>query len=334
MKAIHVNWTKPYFERQRLRGHGFEVMKNSTSNTYDLTDFQILYTMASIIEWKYHMEQEDGRPGPIKLHTDTVGANYYQSLGILDLYDEVDVNFLNGYSKSNIDAAYFWTSGKIKCLAHQNEPFVFLDQDMIINEPLPDYTYENDLTIAHWEIGRGYYYFDKEKWDKEIKHIEWPKNYDENDWSPNTSFLQFNNIKILREYHEWHKKLVTTNGEDIPEWFWLFTDQGILGHIIRENDYKINTLTNKIALSHHNTTLDDERYKGKAEKWYLPENPDLDKETSFDHVWLDKIGYNQDSKKYDVLKNHWFQLIVGRGYSSFLHNERFKKYWDEFNKNN
>ena len=29
-------------------------------------------------------------------------------------------------------SAYFWTSGKIKCLAHQTEPFVFLDQDMII----------------------------------------------------------------------------------------------------------------------------------------------------------------------------------------------------------
>ena len=77
MKAIHVNWTKPYFEKQRLRGHGFEVMKNSTSSTYELTDFQILYTMASIVEWGYHMNQ------PIKLHTDTVGANYYQSLGLV-----------------------------------------------------------------------------------------------------------------------------------------------------------------------------------------------------------------------------------------------------------
>ena len=327
MKGIHVNWTKPYFERKRLRGHGFEIMKNSTSETYELTDFQIMYTMASIVEWKQFN-------GPVKLYTDTVGANYYQSLGILGLYDEVDVNFLNGYSKGNVDAAYFWTSGKIKCLANQSEPFVFLDQDMIVSQPLPKYTYENDLTIAHWEIGRGYYYFNKEKWDKEIKHIEWPKNYDENDWSPNTSYLQFNNPDIIKEYHQWHKKLVTTNGEDIPEWFWLFTDQGILGHIIRENDYKVNTLTNKISLSHHNTTLDDKRYKGKAEKWYLPENPDLDKETNFSHVWLDKIGYNQNPTKYDDLKNHWFQLVVGRGHGEHLHNERFNKYWDEYNKNN
>ena len=40
MKGIHVNWTKPYFERKRLRGHGFEIMKNSTSETYELQTFK------------------------------------------------------------------------------------------------------------------------------------------------------------------------------------------------------------------------------------------------------------------------------------------------------
>ena len=330
MKAVHVNWTKPYFERQRLRGHGFEIMKNSTSNTYELTDFQILYTMVSIATWKYWN-------GPIKLYTDTVGANYYQSVGILNMYDEVDVKFLNGYSKSNIDAAYFWTSGKIKCLANMTEPFVFLDQDMIIEEKLPDWSYDNDLTIAHWEIGRGYYYFDKEKYEKEITHVPWIENYNINDWSPNTSYLQFNNPDVIKKYHEWHKKLVTTNGEHIPEWFWLLTDQGILGHIIRENNYKVNTLTQKIALAHHNRYDDEyeDRYKGKAEKWYKPLNTDDDKEILHHHVWLDKIGYSIDKNKYNKLTNFWFKTLIERyGYGGNLNNDIFKKYWDEYNKNN
>ena len=330
MKAIHVNWTKPYFERQRLRGHGFEVMKNSTSSTYELTDFQILYTMFSIANWKKYN-------GPIKLYTDTVGANYYQSVGILDMYDEVDVKFLNGYSKSNVDAAYFWTSGKIKCLANMVEPFVFLDQDMIINQKLPDWSYDNDLTIAHWEIGRGYYYFDKEKFENEITHVPWIKNYDVNDWSPNTSYLQFNNPDIIKEYHEWHKHLVTTEPyHNIPEWFWLLTDQGILGHIIRENDYKVNTLTQKIALAHHNRNDNEnqDRYKGKAEKWYKPLNTDDNKEIDHHHVWLDKIGYNLDKNKYNELTNFWFSKLIEMGYSDNLHKDIFKKYWDEYNKNN
>ena len=52
MKAIHVNWTKPYFHKHRLRGHGFEVIKNLKSKTYDVPDSQILFTLLSIVNWK------------------------------------------------------------------------------------------------------------------------------------------------------------------------------------------------------------------------------------------------------------------------------------------
>ena len=45
MKAIHVNWTKPYFEKHRLRGHGFESIIHYESDTYNLPDYQILYTI-------------------------------------------------------------------------------------------------------------------------------------------------------------------------------------------------------------------------------------------------------------------------------------------------
>ena len=327
MKAIHVNWTKPFFNRDRLRGHGFESTKQLKSNTYDQLDHQILYTMLSAVYWKKYN-------GPIKLYTDSVGASFYQRFGLLDLYDEIDIKYLNNYSKTDIDAAYFWTSGKIKCLANMTEPFVFLDQDMIIKEKLPDWSYDNDLTIAHWEIGRGYYYFTKEKFKKEITHIPWIENYNTDDWSPNTSFLQFNNRDIIKEYHEWHKKLVTTNGEEIPEWFWLLTDQGILGHIIRENDYKVNSLTQKISLSHHNIVNADQRYKGKAEKWYQLVQPNVDingeeKEFYFEHVWLDKINTQ------NLKTNEWFKELVEKfDYSSHLTDVRWAKHWDIFHANN
>ena len=317
MKAIHVNWTKPFFEKHRLRGHGFETLKNLNSKTYDQLDSQLLYTMVSAANWKKHN-------GPIKLYTDSIGASFYQRFGLLDLYDEVDINFLNGYSKSNVDAAYFWTSGKIKCLAHQTEPFVFLDQDMIIRDKIPGWVRTNDLTVAHWEIGRGYYYFDKEKFESEITHIPWINNYNVDDWSPNTSFLCFNNMDLLKEYHELHKKLVTTNGENIPEWFWLLTDQGILGHIIRENDYHVNTLTQKISLSHHNNTNGINRYKGKAEKWYFPTQPSF-QELPFEHVWLDKI--NTESLRN---KKYFKELVDELNMSHYLTDVRWSTYWDDY----
>jgi len=329
MKAIHVNWTKPYFEKHRLRGHGFETIKNMESETYNMSDYQIFFTILSILNWKEFN-------GPIKLYTDSIGASFYHRFGILDLYDEVDIKYLNNYSKSDVDAAYYWTSGKIKCLAHQTEQFVFLDNDMIIREKLPIWVKTNDLTIAHWEIGRGYYYFDEEKFNQEIDHMNWIENYNVDDWSPNTSFLCFNNMDLLKKYHNWHKKLVKTERyHNVPEWYWLLTDQGILGHVIRENDYHVNTLTQKIALANHNTTLEHERYKGKAEKWYLPVNYTRNKEVNFDHVWLDKIGWNINPQLYDKTMKGWFEEIVYHyGMGKLLSNDvRWKKYWNKYGKN-
>ena len=323
MKAIHVNWTKPYFHRNRLRGHGFELLKNIKSDTYDVPDSQILFTLLSISYWKRYN-------GPIKLYTDSIGAAFYQRFGILDLYDEVDIKFLNNYSKSNVDPAYFWTSGKIKCLAHQTEPFVFLDNDMIIKQEIPDWARTGDLTIAHWEIGRGYYYFDKDKWEREITHMPWIENYNADDWSPNTSFLLFNNLELLEKYHKWHKKLVTTNADNIPEWYWLLTDQGILGHLIRENDYNVNTLTQRISLSHHNMIDEAKRYKGKAEKWYDYVNKDKKREVVFDHIWLDKINTQ------NMNTHRWFKdLVELHDLSDVLSTDvRWSKYWKYYHENN
>ena len=322
MIAIHVNWTKPFFEKHRLRGHGFETLKNLDSQVYTQLDYQILYTILSARYWRINN-------GEIKLYTDSIGASFYQRFGLLDLYDDIDIKFLNNYSKSDVDPAYFWTSGKIKCLAHQSEPFVFLDQDMIIRERLPSWVEEGDLTIAHWEIGRGYYYFDKEKFEKEITHMPWIKNYNTDDWSPNTSFLCINNMDLLKQYHTWHKKLVTTNGEHIPEWFWLLTDQGILGHIIRENDYTVNSLSNQVSLSHHNIINGDQRYKGKAEKWYTPLKPAIKKQVDFEHVWLDKINTQNLAIK------RWFKEAVEvLDCSKYLQDIRWEKHWRDYHENN
>ena len=257
--------------------------------------------------------------------------HFYQQFYIPELYDEVDINFLNGYSKTQVDPAYFWTSGKIKCLAHQTSPFVFLDQDMIIRSKLPDDVLKSEIAVTHWEIPRGYYYFNEKDWKSQIKHIDFPNNYNCLDWSPNTSFLLFNNLKIVKEYHDWHKKLVNTNGEEVPEWFWLLTDQGILGHVVREGDYSVNPLTDKIYLADSNYGNEETRYKGKCENWYYPMNPDYTKEEiSWEHVWIDKIHYSFIPDYKEKQTQRFFDEIVFLGYSDYLQHARFVKYWDVY----
>ena len=38
MKGVFVNWTRPYQERSRLRGHGLKIHRPQTSNEYTTTD--------------------------------------------------------------------------------------------------------------------------------------------------------------------------------------------------------------------------------------------------------------------------------------------------------
>lgn len=323
MKAIHVNWTKPFFERHRLRGHGFETTRSIQSDCYDQPDYQVLYTMLSAIYWKK-------LNGPIKLYTDSIGLLFYQQFGMLDLYDEVDIDFLDGYSKTNVDPAFFWTSGKIKCLAHQTSPFVFLDQDMMIKSKLPEFT--ADVVATHWEIPRGYYYFEKEDWEKQITHIDFPEDYNTSDWSPNTSFLLFNNLDVVKHYHDWHKKLVNTNGAHVPEWFWLLTDQGILGHVIREHEFVTDTLTDRIFLANSNYSDKSHRQFGKSEAWYYPVDANRNKDLSiiWEHVWFNKItfGISEEAKLSETKR--FFKDVIDLGYAKYLQHSRFKKYWDEY----
>ena len=288
MKAIHVNWTKPFFEKERLRGHGFKVFKNNKSVDYSLPIYQILVAKLSILNWKKYN-------GTIKLYTDSIGKEYYDSIGLLELYDEVNTDVLDNYT--NVDAAYFWTSGKIHCLQYESEPFVFMDNDFIIRDSIDESVLsKSDITIGYWEIPRGYYYFTKKQFDNEINHCEFPKNYNCNSLTPNTSFMYFNNMKLVKDYVSEHTKLIDNDGVEVPEWFWLMTDQGILGHCIREGNYKTDVITNKVFLSDSDHTDETQRYKGMAEAWFqFTGTNDVDK-FSWEHLWYLKAHFNDDKK--------------------------------------
>jgi hypothetical protein len=287
MKAIHVNWTAPFFNRERLRGHGFKVFKSYDSKDYFQPEYSILTTLLSALHWKKNN-------GPIKLYTDSVGLQYYKEIGILGIYDEVNTDVLDNYK--DIDPAYFWTSGKIRCLKEEKDPFVFLDQDFIVRNKIPDF--KDALTIGHWEIPRGYYYFTKEQFEKEIIHCSFPENYDVNSLVPNTSFLAFNDMAIRDLYVHMHLSLVKNKGNYVPEWFWLLTDQGILGHAIRRSKTQVGTLTDRIYLSDSNHSDTSGRKYGLSEPWYSFNNPKPEL-VDWEHLWYLKAVFsdNPDLKK-------------------------------------
>jgi hypothetical protein len=302
-----------------LRGHVFSTTRDISSHTYDVPDYQALYTILSALRWKYHN-------GPIKLYTDSVGLSFYKQLGVLDMYDEVNIEFLNNIPP--VDPALFWTSGKIQALVNEQAPFVFLDQDFIVRDEVPESLYKGDIGIGHWEIPRGHYYFTEEQWQREINHMPFPKNYNINAYSPNTSFLYFSNNKVIEEYVDWHKKMITSDGNQIPEWFWLATDQGILGHVIREGKYNTTTLTDRVFLADNDYGNKDTQNQGLSEQWYYPMSHDKEKDKlDWEHVWLAKIVYGLQPELLEFDTQRFFNEIKALQGEEYLQHPRFAKYW-------
>jgi hypothetical protein len=188
----------------------------------------------------------------------------------------------------------------------------------------------NMIGIFKAHQDRGFYYFNEEQWRKDIKHIEFPERYSCTAYSPNTSFLYFKNLKVVEEYVDWHMKMVKTNGEEIPEWFWLATDQGILGHVIREGDYTTSTITDKIFLADSDYGTKETRRIGMSEQWYWPKDADHSKDDFiWEHVWLAKIVYGWDPDFMARETQRYFDECWAFGGQKYLMHYKLSKYWDE-----
>lgn len=315
MKGVFVNWTKPFIERKRLRGHAFKMYREMLSDEYTTSDEEILFTILSVGYWRKYN-------GPTKLYTDKIGLSYYIKNNMLDLWDEIDVKTLENYDK--VDAGQFWTSGKSYCVGVEKGSFCFMDLDFIIRQKLPDWVFNSDITIPYWEIPRGYYYPTEEQY-KDIKHWTPPTDYSYKMMIPNTSFLYINNKLVQSEYLKDHQEAVNTQDE-IPEWFWLVTDQGLFGQVLRRYNVNVQTLTDKVFLSDH------EGYEpqiGLACGYYYQVEHDKSKDDlNWWHVWTRKVLYNLNEEVRVNECKIFYQEILQElpKYKHLLDNPRLERY--------
>lgn len=315
MTGVFVNWTKPFVERKRLRGHAFKVYRDHESDEYTTTDQELLFTILSVGYWKKFN-------GPTKLYTDKVGFDYYRKNKMLKLWDEIDVVTLENYDW--VDAGQFWTSGKSFAIGKQPLPFVFLDLDFIVRQKLPDWVFESKVTIPYWEIPRGYYYPTKEQYDS-IKHWKPKENYAFNMLIPNTSFIYLNDESVQKEYLEEHLRAVNTKDE-IPEWFWLVTDQGLFGQSLRNNNVNPDSLTDKVFLAEYEFV---DTPIGKADAFFYKVEHDKSKDLlNWHHVWFQKIVYNfNEDVRVNDCKDFYQEILSNLSeYSFMLDNPRLDKY--------
>jgi len=283
-KVIFVNWTKPFF----YKNEGKE---------YDVVDYELLINKVAIISARKFLKV------PIKLYTDDVGYSFYEKHNMIELFDEIDVDTLNKHNEHTLDAGKWWTSGKSIAMGKEESPFLFLDNDFIVQSELPKSIFDYDLVHTHWELHRGKYFVT----DELIKEYKVPiNNFNQRMLMPNTSFVFMNNKQLQNSYYCNHLNVVLTEYKDIPEWLWLLSDQSILGYCARELNSKVGCIEDKTYLGFSEEQLfSDTSQKdcGYSPMWVDSNSSNIIGNFKYWHIWLDKFTIQKDLKYRKIVIN-------------------------------
>ena len=283
-KVIFVNWTKPFF----YKNEGKE---------YDVVDYELLINKVAIISARKFLKV------PIKLYTDDVGYSFYEKHNMIELFDEIDVDTLNKHNEHTLDAGKWWTSGKSIAMGKEESPFLFLDNDFIVQSELPKSIFDYDLVHTHWELHRGKYFVT----DELIKEYKVPiNNFNQRMLMPNTSLVFMNNKELQNSYYCNHLNVVLTEYKDIPEWLWLLSDQSILGYCARELNSKVGCIEDKTYLGFSEEQLfSDTSQKdcGYSPMWVDSNSSNIIGNFKYWHIWLDKFTIQKDLKYRKIVIN-------------------------------
>lgn len=125
MNAIHIISTAPFFAKK--------------SGAFSQEDFDLYCTVLSALSWRRYN-------GDIRLFTDRAGAEYYRSVGITDIWNEVRICIPD--DMEGIDPQMFWAGGKLLALRECKAPCVMIDTDFIVWRKL---RFGREIVAAHRE---------------------------------------------------------------------------------------------------------------------------------------------------------------------------------------
>jgi hypothetical protein len=305
MKAIFVNWTAPFFYKEEAQGYNKLKMFDLPNTQYDIVDYELLIQEVAVKRAKKHI-------GQTKLYTDNVGYEFYKSKGMLNLWDEIDVDTLETFNREhpNVNPGRFWTTGKSIVMGKEPVPYLFLDLDFIVRDNLPSWVWNYDVVHTQWEIQRGELFV----FEYQLEEIGGIPDFVQNMMIPNTSFVFMNNEKLRDEYFQKHMDIITREYTHIPEWLWLIADQGILGYSIRKLNCTAESIENRIYLSYPELPILGPKSPGKGLFWVKdPNRVDHTENMDYYHVWFDKhaikTNENVRNQKVSDLKEELLKLI-------------------------
>ena len=298
-KMVFVNWTPPYFDSKNMTGYRKLQLNEIYSldlNEYSMVDYEYYSHQVAVInarKWSTF---------PTKLYTDRNGFNWYKKNNLLNLFDEIDFEVLENYKQNySVNSGRFWASGKVYAICHEEPPFIFLDNDFILNSKPPEWIFEKDLVFPQWEIQRGDYFITSKMLNDFDLDIP---NFSQNMMMPNTSFLYINNKELLTKLKKQHLDMVTkVYKKDIPDAFNVLSDQGLIGYISRELNLNVDTLEDMMYLAYHE--LDET--VGATPMW-VGESTDKEK-LDYEHLWFGKYRLKVDKQYKEERIKEWKKVI-------------------------
>ena len=116
-----------------------KVIQNFSSKKH-VTEFPVV----DLLIWYLGLNQLRAFGYDVKLYCEKKDLDFLKSWGLLDLYSEIDDEFMSNNELINddnlINGENFWSKRKIECINHEfeisAEPFVYMDTDIILNAPL------------------------------------------------------------------------------------------------------------------------------------------------------------------------------------------------------
>ena len=251
MNAIHVNSTAPFF-------------LNNPEKKFYIEDFDILTTVLSAQMWRK-------LNGSIKLYTDNPGKKYYDSLGLLDLWDGgIDTDVLENISKE-VNQKIYWAAAKLFALQSEKAPVAILDTDLIVWEPLYEILKRKPLAVIHRESIEESVYLPK-KLLKTKKNYQFDPEWDWNEMPCNAAFVYFSSENFKNYYTECAIDFMTGEIEYPKEMVsqMVFAEQRLLSMCAK---------------------------KKKIPVYHILDNPFQEDNTIFTHIWGAKSVVRNDVKQ-------------------------------------
>lgn len=237
MNAVHTLWNLP--------------------DGFDKDEEYIRLTMIlSALMWRKYN-------GEITLVTDSAGKDYIYSEGLETVWNSITTELDD--IPPDVNPQVFWAAGKIYGIKNKKTPFVSMDTDFIVWEPLELEKMKSELCVIHRESLISSVYPDT------LPYTSFDDGFSWKTLPSNTAFFYVNNNVFLNDYVKYADKFMRSCVETDCLQPMVFAEQRLFSMIAEKHNIHISSFSSVEKLM----GMEDKRFTHLwGYKSHLRNNPD------------------------------------------------------------